>query len=183
METSSVENYLIGGLICTIAILIVGVEPLQRLLNESINKGRLKGVENCRAYSNSELVSEEAVKATCVSTFQKYLYDGNLANGRAGPRNNQNTVSWGGTLQNKTSDHVTTWIEISVSIFDADGTEQKIQAVTSIWIDPLNEADFMVELPDLEWDKFDNIEFCDHENLVQKACMTWGITNLMGLAI
>lgn len=67
------ENYLIGGLICIIAILIVGVELLQRLLNESINKGRLKGVENCRAYSNSELVSEEAVKATCVSTFQKYL--------------------------------------------------------------------------------------------------------------
>ncbi len=95
----------------------------------------------------------------------------------------QRTVSWGGILQNKTADHVTTWIRISVSIYDADGTEQEFDAETPIWIDPLDEAEFRVELPDLKPEQLDNIEFCDHDDLAPTACITWGITDVMGLAI
>lgn len=177
------KNYLIGGLVCLLAFFIIGVEPLQRLINEATKHGTLRGVETCMVYSSSELLSQDAVKATCVSAFQKNLYDGDLATGRAGPENNEQTVLWGGTLQNKTSDHVTTWIQVSVSIFDANGTKQEVQAETSIWIDPLNEADFRVELPDLEREQLENVEFCDHEDLEPKACMAWTITDIMGLTI
>jgi len=178
-----VKNYLIGGLVCLVAFFIIGIEPLQRLINEATKQGTLRGVETCMVYSSSDLLSEDAVKTTCVSTFQKNLYNGDLATGRAGPRNNQQTVSWGGTLQNKTSDYVTTWIKVSVSIFDADGTEQEFQAETSIWIDPLSEADFRVELPELEWEQIENIKFCDHEDTEPKACMTWGTPEIKGLII
>jgi hypothetical protein len=178
-----VKNYLIGGLICLLAVFIIGIEPIQRMINESTKQGTLRGVETCMVYSSSELLSEDSVKATCVGAFQKKLYTDGLATGRAGPRNDQKTVSWGGTLQNKTSDHVTTWIQVSVSIFDADGAEQEFQAETSIWIDPLNEADFRVELPELEREQLESIEFCDHEDTEPKACMTWGITEIMGLTI
>lgn len=177
------KNYLIGGLVCLLAFFIIGIEPLQRLINESTKQGTLRGVETCMVYSSSELLSQDAVKATCVSAFQKNLYNGDLATGRAGPRSNQQTVSWGGTLQNKTSDHVTTWIQVSVSIFDAEGTEQEFQAETSIWIDPLNEADFMVELPELEREQLEDIEFCDHADVEPKSCMTWGVTDIRGLTI
>lgn len=177
------KNYLIGGLVCLVAFSIIGLEPWQRLINEATKKGTLRGVETCMVYSSSELLSGDAVKAACVSTFQKNLYNGDLATGRAGPRNNQQTVSWGGILQNKTSDHVTTWIKVSVSIFDADGTEQEFQAETSIWIDPLSEANFRVELAELEWEQIKNIKFCNHEDAEPKACMTWDTPEIKGLTI
>jgi hypothetical protein len=168
---------------CLLAALVIGIEPLERMLNELIKKGTLRGVEACMAYSSSELLSEDSIKASCVSTFQKNLYNGDLATGRAGPRNDERTVGWGGTLQNKTPDHVTTWIRVSVSIYDADGTEQESQVETSIWIDPLNEAEFRVELPEFEREQLENIDFCDHEDLEPQACMIWAVTDIMGLKI
>jgi hypothetical protein len=75
-----------------------------------MKQGTLRGVEACMEYSRSELLSEDAVKASCVVNFQKYIYNGDHATGRAGPRIDEQTVSWGGILENKTPDHVTTWI-------------------------------------------------------------------------
>ena len=123
---------------------------MQRVINEATNKGTLRGVETFMGYSKSELLSKDAVRSTCVQFFQIRLYDPDLATGKAGPRIDQGTVRWGGILANKTPDHVTTWVRISVIIFDADGTKQEVFAETPIWIDPMGEAEFRVELPDLE---------------------------------
>ncbi len=81
-------------------------------------------------------------------------------------------MSWGGTLQNKTPDHVTAWMRLAVSICDADGTEKEFSADTPIWIAPLDEAEFSLELPDLDREQLDNIKFCDHDNLAPTSCMT-----------
>ncbi|WP_170377288.1 hypothetical protein [Ruegeria atlantica] len=177
------KNYIIVGLACLVAVLVIGVKPVQRAINEAINQGTLKGVETCMSYSDSELLSTEVIKATCVTTFHKRLYHNDHATGRAGPRLKQQTVSWGGVLKNKTPDHVTTWIQISVSIFDEKGEEQEYSAETPIWIDPLNEAEFQVELSDLESGQFENLDFCDHEDSAPAACMTWGVTDVMGLSL
>lgn len=177
------KNYLIAGLFCLVAFFAFGFEPVQQYINETTRQGTLKGVEECIAYSGSGLISENAVKIACVSAFQKTLYNGDLATGRAGPRNDKHSVRWAGTLNNKTTDHVTTWIKVSVSTFDSKGVEQAYHAETSIWIDPQNEAKFEVELPELEPKKLENLEFCDHEDLKPKECMTWGISNIQGLTI
>ncbi|AZQ66054.1 hypothetical protein EF888_02290 [Silicimonas algicola] len=177
------KNILIVGLACLVAALVFGVEPVQRAINEATYQGTLKGVETCMDYSRSELLSKEAVRATCVSTFQKRLYDNDHATGRAGPRMNQQTVGWGGILENRTADHVTTWVRISLSIFDADGNAQEISAETPIWIDPLGEAEFRVDLPELEPEQLENINFCEHESIAPKSCMTWGVVDMMGVAI
>ena len=177
------KNYLIIGLICLVAFFIIGIEPLQRGINEATNKGSLRGVENCMVYSKSDLLSESAVKATCVSTFQKNLYNSDLATGRAGPLGDFQGISWGGNLHNKTSDHVTTWIRVSVSAYDADGVKEDFQAETPIWIDPMSSTDFSVELPGLTQGQLENLEFCDRDDVQLKACMTWTITQIMGLAI
>lgn len=177
------KNYVIGGLICLVAALAIGVEPVQRMINEAVSRGTLRGVETCMSYSSSELLSTEAVKATCVTAFQKSLYHNDHATGRAGPRLDQRTVSWGGALENKTLDHVTTWIRISVSIYDADGAEKVHFAETPIWIDPLDEAQFKVELPDIGSEQLEDIEFCEHGDLTATACMTWGVMEVMGLTI
>lgn len=177
------KNYLIGGLVCLVAALTFGIKPVQRVINEATNRGTLRGVETCMDYSKSELLSHDAVKATCVQSFHNRLYSPDLAMGQAGPRIDQGKVGWGGTLANKTPDHVTTWIRIGVTIFDSDGTKQEVFAETPIWIDPLGEAEFRVELPDLEDKQFDKIKFCDHDDAAPKACIEWGVTDVMGLAI
>ena len=177
------KNFLIVGLMCLVAALVIGIEPVQRAINEATRKGTLKGVESCMNYAKSNLLSEDAVRATCVRAFQKSLYHNDHATGRAGPQVNQGAVGWGGTLENKTSDHVTTWIKISVSFFDEDGTEKKYSAETPIWIDPLDEAEFEVDLPEVERKQLENLEFCEHDDPTPTACVTWGVMNVMGLAI
>ncbi|WP_170381904.1 hypothetical protein [Ruegeria atlantica] len=177
------KNYIIGGLVCLVLAMVVGVKPVQRAINEAFNLGTLRGVETCMSYSDSELLSNDAIKATCVTTFQKHLFHNDHATGRAGPRLDERIVSWGGVLQNKTPDHVTTWIQISVSIYDKEGKEQEVSAETAIWIDPLNEADFRVELPDLESEQLENLGFCEHEDTKPAECMAWGVTDVMGLAL
>lgn len=177
------KNFIIGGLACLVAGLVVGVEPLQRFVNETTNQGTLKGVEACISYTSSELLTAEAVKAACVSTFQAPLYAYEHATGKAGPRTDQSSVSWGGILENKTHDHVTTWIRLSVDIFDAEGNEQEFFAETPIWIDPLNQTEFIVQLSDVNAEQFDNLEFCELEDTAPKSCMSWGITEIMGLSL
>lgn len=182
-ETGKVKNYLIGGLMCLVAALVFGVKPVQREINEAMRRGTVGGVESCMAYSRSELLSIDAVKATCVRNFQKNLYNSDNATGRAGPRLDLGTVSWGGRLENKTPDHVTTWVRLSVSIFDEDGSEQEFTAETSIWIDPLGEAEFKVEIPELQSEQLEDKDFCDHDDPEPTGCMAWGVTDVMGLSI
>lgn len=177
------KNYLIGGLLCLVAAQAFGIEPVQRVINEAANRGTLRGVETCMDYSKSELLSKDAIKAKCVQTFHRRLYDGDVASGQAGPRIDQGKVGWGGFLENKTTDHVTTWVQIAVTLFDADGKEQEVVGETPIWIDPMGKAEFLVELPDLKPEQFDSIEFCDLDDEKPKGCVGWGITDVMGLAI
>lgn len=177
------KNYLIAGLIGVVAALTIGVEPVQRFMNEAANSGTLRGVEKCMQYSKSELLSQDAIKASCVEAFHKRLYLQDLASGKAGPRVDQGIVSWEGILENKTADHVTTWIQIGVSIYDKDGKEQEVFAETPIWIDPMGEAKFQVEFPDLKPEQLEAIEFCDLDDQSPKACMAWGVSDLMGLTI
>lgn len=183
MEKDLVKNFIIGGLLCLVAFLVIGVEPLQRFVNETTSKGTLRGVESCLSYSSSELLSTEAVRSTCVLVFQKPLYADDHATGKAGPRIDQWSVSWAGLLENKTHDHVTTWIRLSVGIFDAEGNEHAFSAETPIWIDPLAQTEFRVELPDVNAEQFDNLEFCESEDAAPKSCISWGITEVMGLSL
>lgn len=78
---------------------------------------------------------------------------------------------------------MTTWVRIFVSIYDTDGNEQKVFAETPIWIAPLGEANFRVDLPEHEHEQLENIEFCKHDDLVPKSCVTWGVIDVMGLTI
>ncbi|EET49649.1 hypothetical protein [Thalassobium sp. R2A62] len=177
------KNFIIGGLLCLLAALFFGVEPLQRFVNETTSKGTLRGVETCLSYSSSELLSTEVVRSTCTLAFQKPLYGNDNATGKAGPRIDQQLVSWGGLLENKTDDHVTTWIRLSVGIFDTEGNEQTFSVETPIWIEPLAQTEFKVELPDVNAEQFDNLEFCELEDVARKSCMSWGITEIMGLSL
>jgi hypothetical protein len=183
MEDSQLKNYLIGGLICLVAALTIGVEPVQRFMNEATSSGTLRGVEKCVDYSKSELLSQDAIKASCVQSFHKRLYLADLATGKAGPRVEEGIVNWEGNLENKTADHVTTWVQVGVSIFDKDGKEQKAFAETPIWIDPMGEASFQVEFPDLKPEQLEGTDWCDLEDQAPKECFSWGITDVMGLTI
>ena len=177
------KNYLIVALLCAVAVLAFGLEPIARSVNEALRHGTLTGAEKCMSYSSGQLLSEDAAQTTCVSTFQTRLYHNDHATGRAGPRLNGATVAWGGTLENKSSDHVTTWIRISVSIFDDEGEKQEVSAETKIWIDPLDKADFQVDLLSLEAETLQNFEFCDLDDEEPKSCMGWGVTDVMGLRL
>lgn len=177
------EKYLIGGLSCLVVALVVGVEPVQRTINEATRMGTLRGAEICIDYSGSDILSGDAVKTMCVDAFQMPLFHSDFASGRAGPRVEYDEVKWEGVLQNKTADHVTTWIEITVGFFDSDGKEERFKAETPIWIDPMDEAEFIVELPKLDPERLDDITFCKNSDHSPKSCMSWGITAMKGLSI
>ena len=177
------KNYLIVGLIGLVAALTIGVEPVQRFMNEAVNRGTVRGVENCMSYAKSELLSQDAVKASCVEAFHERLDLPDLASGEAGPRLDQGKMTWEGVLQNKTADYVITWILISVIVSDAEGKKQEVLAETSIWIDPMGKADFQVELPNLKPEQFHAIDFCDPDVQTPKACMVWELVHVKGVSI
>jgi hypothetical protein len=183
LETNQLKNYLIGALICLVAALTIGIEPVQRFMNEATNRGTLRGVEKCMDYAKSELLSQEAVKASCVQVFHERLYLPDLATGLARPRVDQDKVGWEGTLENNTADHVTTWVKVGVSIFDEDGKEREVFAEIPIWIDPMGETNFQVELPDLKPEELGTYGPCELDDQTPKECISWGITDVMGLAI
>ncbi len=178
-----VKNFLIGVLSCIVVALVIGFEPLERAINETLHMGTVRGVENCIDYSSSGLLSDESIRETCTIAFQRRLFHNDHATGRAGPRANRSSVDWEGVLENRTSDHVTTWVEVAVSVFDEDGVEQEFTAETSIWIDPLSEAEFRVELRDFDAALLDELEFCERDAGAPTSCMTWGVVGMMGLSI
>lgn len=177
------KNYLIAGLICLVAALTIGIGPVQRIVNEATNQGTLKGVERCMEYAKSDLISKEAIQRSCVQSFQKQLYLPDLAGGEAGPRTEKDLVRWEGTLENKTGDHVTTWVRVVVIVFDKAGKKTEVSGETPIWIDPMGEAEFRVELPELEPKQLDGFEFCEDDVAEPKACMGWTISEVKGLEL
>lgn len=182
-ETCLFKNFLILGLACLAAVLALGFRPVQKALNEALNEGALEGAERCTEYSSSQLMSAEAVKAACVRLFQKRVYGGDPATGQAGPYLDKETVYWGGFLENKSSNYVTTWVQIEVQIYDKDGAKKVYVGETAVWIDPLGKADFQIEFTGLEREQLRDLEFCDLDDKAPKACMGWGVTDIMGLRL
>lgn len=177
------KNVLIAGLACLVAAFAFGVEPLLRVTNEAMNRGTLRGVEKCVGYSASELLSDDAIKATCTRKFEKRLFHRDHANGRAGPRFDRDVVFWEGVMENDTSDHLTTWVRISVGVLDEEGKEQVFRVEAPIWIDPLGEQKFSVEVPDLKRGVLEDLEFCDRKDDEPKSCMLWDVVAVKGLSL
>ena len=78
---------------------------------------------------------------------------------------------------------MTTWIRLSVRIFDEEGNEEVFSAETPIWIDPLGQAEFGVGLPDVNPEQFDNLDFCERDDAAPTSCISWEITEMMGLSL
>jgi len=163
------------------AYLLYDLQSVKQTANEALRAGTLKGVETCVAYSKSDLVSAETTRNVCIESFQKVLYNSDLATGRAGPRVASGSVSLGGSLENKTPDFVTTWVKVSFALYDSSGKEKEFLADTYIWIEPRSSADFSVELPELKPDDVQSVEFCDHDDDTPKSCMSWGIVKMKGI--
>lgn len=177
------KNWTIMGLLGLVVVLIVGFEPVQRTVNETLNGGTVRGVERCMDYSSSQLLSDQAIRRSCADTFQARLFNGEYATGRAGPWMDQGRIGWSGNLRNQTSGHITTWIRVAVWVYDEEGNETEWTAETPIWIEPLGDADFTVELNEVDRDTFDDLSFCELEALSPSNCMAWTVVEVKGLAI
>ena len=88
-----------------------------------------------------------------------------------------------GSLENKKTSHVTTWVALSFLTFDADGKESEFSNDTFLWIEPRSATEFSVVLPDLEPEKVRDMKFCDHDDESPKSCMSWGVMEIRGLEI
>jgi hypothetical protein len=183
MQTGKIKNYLIGGLLCIVLMLAFGIKPVQRVMNEAVKRGTVNAVEICLDYTRGELLSEEAAKVVCASNFQKRLLGSEYAFGRAGPRLVLDELRWGGTLRNDSVDHVTTWVQIAVYVYDENGSEQKILADTQIWLEPMGETEFEVEISDLTEEQINDLDFCDLDMPNPKSCFSWGVVSVKGLSI
>ena len=164
-------------------LLINGVTPIKRTVNEFANMGVLEGVERCLEYSSSELVSPETVRDLCTQKFRKPIYDGDAATGRAGPREIGGTVYLVGTINNKLPNFITTWVQFEFSIYDDIGSERAIRTASVFWIEPLSSSDFQVELPDIKSADFAGFEFCPHDESEKKRCIAWGTPRIEGIKL
>ncbi len=169
--------------VCAAAYLIIDFPKVQQTANEALRDGTLKGVEACVEYSKSELVSAETTRNACSARFQNPLYNNDFATGRAGPAFEAGAVLLKGSLENKETSHVTTWVALSFSIFDAEGKESEFPADIFIWIEPRSSTEFSVALPDLEPEKVRDLKFCDLDDENRKSCMSWGMKGIQGIEI
>lgn len=179
------KNFVILLTVGTAAYLLSTLLPVKIALNESLNGGTLKGVENCVTFSASELVSPETTQNACVAKFQKQLFDGDLVNGRAGPRFKDGKVFLGGNLQNDTTGHVTTWVRAYLGVYDEKGNKKEFSGETFIWIEPQSTTALNVELYGIERNELEDLEFCprDEEESTHASCIYWGVSRVMGIEI
>ncbi len=177
------KNFIILICLCAAAYILYDLQSVKLALNKSLRDGTLQGVENCVAYSRSELVSVETTRNVCVENFHIELFDGDFATGRAGPKDMSGEAGWAGTLENKTAGHVTTWVRVSVSLFDADGKEKEYEANTYVWIEPQSSTNFQVGLSELAPSELKSVEFCDRDDGSPKSCVSWGIVRIKGIKI
>jgi hypothetical protein len=170
---------------CAAAYAAFNLQPLRISINEFLNAGTLKGLENCVSLSKSQLVSRETTQNVCITSFQKPLFDGNLVNGRAGPRFRDNTVFLGGELQNDTTEFVTTWVRAYLGYHDTTGAKTEFFGETFVWIEPQNSTELNLELEGINHDDFKNLEFCDKgaDEETYRSCKYWGVSHVMGIEI
>ncbi|MDP2492580.1 hypothetical protein Q8W25_01075 [Shimia thalassica] len=169
--------------VCATAYLIFDFPKLQQTANEVLRDGTLQGVEVCVANSESALVTVETTRNACSARFQKNLYSIEFATGRAGPSVQAGKVLLEGSLENKKTSHVTTWIALSFYTFDADGKKSEFVTDTFLWIEPSSATELSVTLPDLEPEQVRDMKFCDHEDESPKSCMGWGVMEIRGIEI
>ncbi|PHO03021.1 hypothetical protein CSC82_13940 [Rhodobacteraceae bacterium 4F10] len=169
--------------LCAAAYLIFDFTKVQQTANEVLRDGTLQGVEACVDYTESDLITTETTRNACSARFQKRLSSGDFATGRAGPSLKGDRVLLEGSLENKKTSHVTTWVALRFYTFDADGKESTFSTDTSLWIEPRSTTEFSVVLPDLEPKKIRDLEFCHHEDEKPKSCMSWGVIEIQGIKI
>lgn len=177
------NKFLALAAMCGAAYLLYDFQSVKQLANETLRDGKFTGVEACVAYSESDLVSAQTTRNACSERFQKRLFDGDFATGRAGPKTRSGSVYLEGSLENKLSNHVTTWVELSFYIFDLDGKESKFYTDTYVWIEPRASYEFSVALPDISAEDVRDLEFCDHDDESPKSCMSWGVRGIKGVEL
>ena len=169
------------------AIAYVGINftSVRMDLNKMMNPGKLAGVEKCVSLSESNLVAEETIRNACVEDFHVNVFGVELASGRAGPRERSGTVYWEGRVSNNTSEYITTWVELGVGFFDAQGEKTEIKTEQYFWIEPQVEQEFSAELRNISREDFEGYDFCDldAEEATFRSCMTWGWVQIKGLKI
>jgi hypothetical protein len=154
-------------------------------LNKMMNSGELAGVEQCVSLSKSSLVAEETIRNACVEDFHVRLFESELAVGRAGPQERSGAVYWEGRVSNNTSEYVTTWGELGVNLFDAQGEKTEVKVNLSLWIEPQTEQEISAELRDVNPEDFEGYEFCDYDEEEEtfRSCLTWRWAQIKGLKI
>lgn len=171
--------------ICIAAYVLYNLQTVKMTVNESLNSGTLRGVENCVSYSTSELVSTETTRNSCVARIQKSVPNAHLINGLAGPRVRNGQAFLDGDLNNDTSGHIATWFRAYIGVHDETGKRSEYSGETFIWVEPQSSQEFSIELDGAEPEQFQGLDFCpkSENESTYKSCIVWGVSRVRGIEI
>lgn len=167
-------------------------KPAKETFNELLNAGRLQGVSRCVELSTTDLISNEAIRRTCVAKFerdipQKHLFQ---ISGSGGPEKRGEKRVFAGTLANASSDYVVTQLVIEVR-FSANATSKAVAAAPrrsiytvslTDWIEPGEDDESFtsdeVSGPPRDWGESPSCR-----EGVDERCWSWSILSGKGLRV
>ncbi|WP_339718268.1 hypothetical protein [uncultured Maritimibacter sp.] len=172
----------------SIALMTAACKPVRETINEITNHGKLAGVANCIELSPQGLLSEEAVRGSCIAKFQTELppWVAQSFDGRGGPSSLGKDKVFSGVITDSPDEYVITKFRVSVVTYASEGDEpDHASAVVEGWFEPGSQYVEFTSLPldDLpkSWGEIDGMAGCDGEE--KRDCWTWTIVGTWGLAL
>ncbi len=146
--------------------------------NNLITEHTVKAVQKCIDANKTDLISSEIIRAACISKHQTVITA--ETEGRAGYKYSFETMSFSGTIRNKSQNKVITSISVNIRHKDMPSGASENKRFDDIWIPPNEEFYLMIYQNDLK--------FQPSKDKIGKGAdgnfeYDWSISALRGLVI
>lgn len=170
-----------GFIFLSVGVSISGCDLISDKFTQAMYRGTLRGLEACVAENKSSLVPEANVRDRCVELHKQPLNSINTSGWRAevfpldGRRVRVRSEKKG--WKNSTVDQIITHIEISVSLYDETGKEQRGTVIEKgLWVMPGEYVDVSTSI---DMVSTMDVPYCENEPY--RNCRTWTAGNFWGL--
>jgi hypothetical protein len=167
-----------------------GCKPVERVLNDALNSGTLRGVDKCVSLEDTTLVPREAIMRSCVRRFERPIPANDLAEmrGNGSPEMAGREAVFSGTLDNQSASRILTGATITVTFRNAGVGPISSRAVTryrvavdSVWLLPGRSIPFETRGVTNAPDDWTTTPYCS--SVPEARCWHWEITSANGLSL
>lgn len=172
----------VGGAI--VAGLVLNSAPYIRLgVSKTFLVGTTFGLAACVEATQSSQLSEASVRRACIDQFHREIDTNVDPTATASlPRLRDGKMGMMVDMENDSSRFVVTYADVRLEKKLTDGSLKTYVGNAFTWVEPGEQASLFVELPSLD-DGWENITWCEKEDLEKDCFDAWGFTSLKGLRL